>query len=185
MFSTVPSKTWHRCRREPSAIDCQQGLASLQERTLCHWCPARPCIAAGENPLPLVPSTASKCCRGEPFLQWFPARPCTAAREKVLSSCMLSCACICACVYIPICSGGGWPIGGVELPLAKRCTSPTSKNLNEASRPMFYGFLKQMRFDAYSLGFNAQCLQRRVPRCDWWRWCLAAAVVAVVAWPAS
>ena len=85
MFSTVPSKTWHRCRREPSAIDCQQGLASLQERTLCHWCPARPCIAAGENPLPLVPSTASKCCRGEPFLQWFPARPCTAAGEKVLS----------------------------------------------------------------------------------------------------
>ena len=184
MFSTVPSKIWHRCRREPSAIDCQQGLhrcrrgpfaigaqqglASLQETTRCHWSPAQHQRVAGGNLFcsgsqqDLAPLQERKFCH----------RTCCHVLASVL-------------VYIPICSGGGWPIGGVELPLAKRCTSPTSKNLNEASRPMFYGFLENMCFDAYSLGFNAQCLQRRVPRCDWWRWCLAAAVVAIVAWLAS
>ena len=78
-----------------------------------------------------------------------------------------------------------WAIGRVELPLAKRCTSPTSKNLNEASRPMFYGFLENMCFDAHSLVFDAQCLARRVPRCEWWRWCLVATVVAIMVWLSS
>ena len=164
----IASKALHRCRREPSAIGAQQGLASLQERTLCHWSPAQHQSVAGGNLFcsgsqqDLAPLQERKFCH----------RTCCHVLASVL-------------VYIPICSGGGWPIGGVELPLAKRCTSPTSKNLNEASRPMFYGFLENMCFDAYSLGFNAQCLQRRVPRCDWWRWCLAAAVVAIVAWLAS
>ena len=165
--------------------------------------PARPCIVAGENPLPLVPSKALHRCRREPsaigpqhsikVLQGGGGGLFCSGSQQDLAPlqerkfCHRTCCHVLASVlvYIPICSGGGWPIGGVELPLAKRCTSPTSKNLNEASRPMFYGFLENMCFDAYSLGFNAQCLQRRVPRCDWWRWCLAAAVVAIVAWLAS
>ena len=78
----IASKALHRCRREPFAIGAQQGLASLQERTLCHWSPAqhqsvaggepflqwfpaRPCTAAGEKVLSLVPRQTLNHCRRE------------------------------------------------------------------------------------------------------------------------
>ena len=74
---------------------------------------------------------------------------------------------------------------GAELPLAKLCASPSSKNLNGAFCPMFYGFLETMRFDAHSLVFTARCLARSFPRCGWSRWCVVAKVVAIVVWLSS
>ena len=235
----VPSKIWHRCRREPFATGSQQYFKLLQERISVQWCTASPYTVAGDDLLPVVHSKALQCCWGEPFsvvpsktldrcrrepsangsqqglkllqertfLQWMPPMPMTGATlwpsnswiesMNVSMSRVTGCStestiwrqCMCmVCVHwlrlrcpsgtpfvfykwrnamskvrmkttirlnhrtcchvfasvlacIPTCSGGGWPIGGVELPLAKRCTSPTSKNLNDASRPMIYGFL--------------------------------------------